>query len=47
MPSNENTPTSNSGLDKDYQALLQELQSIFAKGHHTAAKPIDNIKVQT
>ncbi len=38
--------TSNSSLDKDYKALLQELQSILTKGQYTASKAVDNIKVQ-
>ena len=47
MPKNEITPASNTALDKDYQALLQELKSILAKGQYTAYKAVDNIKVQT
>ena len=33
--------------DKDYQSLLQELQSILSKGLYKAYKAVDNIKVQT
>ena len=33
--------------DESYQALLQELKSIIAKGHYEAYKTVDNIKVQT
>ena len=47
MPKNEITTTSNTALNKDYQALLQELQSILTKGQYTAYKAVDNIKVQT
>ena len=36
-----------SAKDKDYKSLLQELQSILAKGHAVAYKAVDNIKVQT
>jgi len=37
----------NVSLDKNYQTLLQELQSILTKGQYTAYKAVDNIKVQT
>ncbi|MCP3943208.1 MAG: DUF1016 domain-containing protein [Desulfobacteraceae bacterium] len=47
MLKNELTTTSNTALNKGYQTLLQELQSILAKGQHTAYKAVDNIKVQT
>lgn len=47
MPKNKLTTVSNTDVDKDYQALLQELQSILTKGHYTASKAVDNIKVQT
>ena len=33
--------------DKNYQALLDELKSIIAKGQYQAYKAVDNIKVQT
>jgi predicted nuclease of restriction endonuclease-like (RecB) superfamily len=33
--------------DKDYQNLLQELQSIISRGQYAAYKAVDNIKVQT
>lgn len=33
--------------DKDYQSLLQELQSIITQGQYRAYKAVDNIKVQT
>lgn len=39
--------SSNASLDKNYETLLQELQSILTKGQYTAYKAVDNIKVQT
>lgn len=47
MPKDKLTPASNTAVDKDYQTLLQELQSILLKGQYTAYKAVDNIKVQT
>lgn len=47
MSKNEIITNSNTAIDKDYKALLQELQSILTTGQHTAYKAVDNIKVQT
>jgi predicted nuclease of restriction endonuclease-like (RecB) superfamily len=47
MPKNKLTPASNTAVDKDYQALVQELQGILTTGQYTAYKAVDNIKVQT
>ena len=33
--------------DKNYQNLLQEIQSIIFKNEYTAYKAVDNIKIQT
>jgi len=33
--------------DKDYQSLLNELQSIIAQGKGRAYQAVDNIRVQT
>jgi len=45
MPKQVTSP--DSGLNKDYKFLLQELQSILTKGQYTAYKAVDNIKMQT
>jgi hypothetical protein len=33
--------------DKDYQTILQDLESIITKGQYKAYKAVDNIRVQT
>jgi hypothetical protein len=47
MPKDKLPIASKTAVDKDYQTLLQELQSILLKGQYTAYKAVDNIKVQT
>lgn len=47
MPKKELTTATKTALVQAYQSLLQELQSILAKGQYTAYKAVDNIKVQT
>ena len=37
----------NTGIEKDYQHLVQDLKSILDKGLSKAYKAVDNIKVQT
>jgi predicted nuclease of restriction endonuclease-like (RecB) superfamily len=37
----------NTGVEKDYKNLVNELQGILDKGLYTAYKAVDNIKVQT
>jgi hypothetical protein len=47
MSKNKQIKVKNSDIDKNYQSLLQELQSIIEKGLYSAYKAVDNIKVQT
>jgi predicted nuclease of restriction endonuclease-like (RecB) superfamily len=47
MNKNKQIKIKNSDIDKNYQSLLQELQSIINKGSYSAYKAVDNIKVQT